>query len=574
MNRLFLLLLCLLSQAQGIFAQDFNPEKIVERCMEGVVYIQINGTRYNYNSYSYGREALSLGSGFVIDAKNGYILTNHHVIEGANNNPDNITVEFKGGSSYDCIQIVATDERRDIALIRIKPGKYKELPIAGEEATQASSVAALGNPEGSKFNINTGRISKTDPAQGAVGKLSDIELIKYCFQLDAPINSGNSGGPIVNRNGLVVGMAVAKLREAENMNFAIKARELRNFLMRKGINYKTAPLITDEELKKVAVRELTEEEKAKEKELNMQRMEKQKELEEQEKQAQAARIRLEQQKDSARIAQEKAINEFSAEQQRLLLNQRYEQQRKQEAEEARYSQELQRIRAEQEKALAIKRHDLEMQQLEEQKQRRILQLQQDQLALRQAEDRQRKDRKNYFAQLPQRFSTRIGLGANYRAGSLNNLRQGPHGSQRILPSAELFFGYRLDLEGGSYYSRGTSFGLSQRLLFLSTNNAQGFSQEQNWPLSFQNPIHVGYETEVTVLLREWLRIGSGLGIQELHSEQGLFKKRYSSSTLGFIARFGQIELDFNFHFNAFLDLSQPQLRGSLHLVYHGKWGKW
>ena len=145
----------------------------------------------------------SLGSGFVVD-KDGYILTNRHVIEGA----DEVSVTFPGGKRYDA-KIVGQDARTDVALIKIEPtDPLTVLPLGDSEKLEVGEwVMAVGNPfglPGGGNSVTVGVVSymgRELPLEG-IDKLTRVQMI----QTDAAINPGNSGGPLVNTRGEVVGI--------------------------------------------------------------------------------------------------------------------------------------------------------------------------------------------------------------------------------------------------------------------------------------------------------------------------------------------------------------------------------
>jgi S1-C subfamily serine protease len=139
------------------------------------------------------------GSGFVIDAK-GYILTNNHVVEGAQ------TIEVVlGDQSRFPAKVIGTDPRNDVALIKIEP-KNKTLvvlPLGDSSVIQVGQkVLAIGNPFGFQSTLTTGVIS----AVGRTVQTSQTTFIDEAIQTDAAINRGNSGGPLINSHGQVIGI--------------------------------------------------------------------------------------------------------------------------------------------------------------------------------------------------------------------------------------------------------------------------------------------------------------------------------------------------------------------------------
>jgi serine protease Do len=146
------------------------------------------------------RKVSSLGSGFVIDANEGLIVTNHHVIEGA----DEIIVNFNDGSKLKVDKVVGKDSKTDLALLKVAPKK----PLVAARFGMANNlkvgdwVMAIGNPFGLGGSVTVGIIS---------AKQRDINSGPYddYLQTDAAINKGNSGGPLFNMDGEVIGVNTA-----------------------------------------------------------------------------------------------------------------------------------------------------------------------------------------------------------------------------------------------------------------------------------------------------------------------------------------------------------------------------
>jgi serine protease Do len=140
----------------------------------------------------------SLGTGFVID-KDGYILTNNHVVEMA----DEIKVKFSDGKEYEA-KIIGRDPKTDLALIRIESDEsLKTLPLGDSEKLEVGDwVVAIGNPFGLGNTVTAGIVS---------AKYRQIGTGSYdnFIQTDASINPGNSGGPLLDTNGMVVGINTA-----------------------------------------------------------------------------------------------------------------------------------------------------------------------------------------------------------------------------------------------------------------------------------------------------------------------------------------------------------------------------
>jgi serine protease Do/serine protease DegQ len=142
------------------------------------------------------REVASAGSGVIVDAANGYILTNHHVVDGA----DKIQISLFNDDSLDA-EIIGSDAATDIAVIKVDPENLVELPIGDSDQVEVGDfVIAIGNPFGLGHTVTSGIVS----ALGRTG----ISRNGYedFIQTDASINPGNSGGALVNMRGELVGI--------------------------------------------------------------------------------------------------------------------------------------------------------------------------------------------------------------------------------------------------------------------------------------------------------------------------------------------------------------------------------
>jgi len=139
------------------------------------------------------------GSGFVIDGK-GYILTNFHVVQGAQ------TIEVVlGDQSHYTAKFIGADQRNDVALLKVEPkGKLLMALSLGDSAALqvGQKVLAIGNPFGFQSTLTTGVVS----ALGRTVQTSQTTFIDQAIQTDAAINRGNSGGPLINSHGEVIGI--------------------------------------------------------------------------------------------------------------------------------------------------------------------------------------------------------------------------------------------------------------------------------------------------------------------------------------------------------------------------------
>ncbi|PPT59915.1 Do family serine endopeptidase [Xanthomonas arboricola] len=149
----------------------------------------------------------SLGSGVIIDAQKGYVLTNHHVIE----NADDVQVTLGDGRTVKA-DFIGSDADTDIALIRIKADNLTDIKLADSNALRVGDfVVAIGNPFGFTQTVTSGIVS-------AVGR-SGIRGLGYqnFIQTDASINPGNSGGALVNLQGQLVGINTASFNPQGSM---------------------------------------------------------------------------------------------------------------------------------------------------------------------------------------------------------------------------------------------------------------------------------------------------------------------------------------------------------------------
>ena len=186
--------------------------KVSEKLNDSVVNIRTKKTVYvNYynplEQFLYGRseprtekkESGSLGSGFIISA-DGYVMTNNHVVNGA----DEIFVKFSDGRELQA-KLVGNDPEVDLAVLKIQSNdKFKAVEFANSDSLKVGQWAiAFGNPLGLNDTMTVGVVS-------AKGRSSlGIEKIENFIQTDAAINQGNSGGPLVDINGDVVGINTA-----------------------------------------------------------------------------------------------------------------------------------------------------------------------------------------------------------------------------------------------------------------------------------------------------------------------------------------------------------------------------
>jgi putative serine protease PepD len=176
------------------------------------------------------------GSGIVL-SDDGVILTNHHVVSGVDGGE--ITVRFNGERSTASARVLGTDARRDLALIRaegvsgLRPAKLGD----SSRVRVGSPVLAIGSPEGLEGTVTAGIVSAVNRDLRVGGDDGDPPVTYRAIQTDASLNPGNSGGPLVNMAGEVIGVnsAIYAGRTAEErtgLGFAIPINEAKKVIDR------------------------------------------------------------------------------------------------------------------------------------------------------------------------------------------------------------------------------------------------------------------------------------------------------------------------------------------------------
>lgn len=174
--------------------QDFSD--VIDQVIPGVVSVQTD---------------VGLGSGFIVD-RNGYIVTNYHVIKGAT-----AAGVLTSDGDVHAVRVVGFDADADIAVLKMN-GTFTRLRFGDSDAVRVGEkVIAVGNPGGLDFTVTQGIVSAVNRAD-AKGN--------HYIQIDVPINPGNSGGPLVNAAGEVIGVNSLKISGFEGVGFAIVSDEV------------------------------------------------------------------------------------------------------------------------------------------------------------------------------------------------------------------------------------------------------------------------------------------------------------------------------------------------------------
>lgn len=189
-----IVLICILLIPRPVFAMNFDPEKL-------------------YNSVAVIYTDKGLGSGFAIEKNT--IITNAHVVNGFST----VTVKLYDGKS--CVgKVTKIDKNIDLALIQVDESLPPLKLVPEESVSIGKEVYAIGAPEDIPYTMTKGIVSAKNR------KIKNHEYI----QIDASINSGNSGGPLVNDNGEVIGINTMKLLDSEGIGFAIGTSNINNFI--------------------------------------------------------------------------------------------------------------------------------------------------------------------------------------------------------------------------------------------------------------------------------------------------------------------------------------------------------
>lgn len=201
--------------------------EIAEKVSASVVSIITSTKTKNFFGQDY--ESAAAGTGIIVTS-DGYVLTNKHVINGATS----ITVVLDDGTTYEDVELVATDPLNDVAFLKIKDVSNLTAATLGDSKTLnvGQQVMAIGNALGQYQNtVTVGVVSGLGRSVTASdGSGYNTETLSDMIQTDAAINSGNSGGPLVNAAGEVVGINTATSTTAENMGFAIPISSVKGML--------------------------------------------------------------------------------------------------------------------------------------------------------------------------------------------------------------------------------------------------------------------------------------------------------------------------------------------------------
>jgi putative serine protease PepD len=186
------------SVSQPVAAGGLSVGDIYDRAIPAVVEIQAASRTPDFGPFSPGGEETATGSGFVID-RDGHVVTNQHVVDGA----DSVSVRFHDGNEVEA-RVVGTDPSTDVALLQLEADvDVDPLPLGSSAALDiGDAVVAIGSPFGLEGTVTTGIVSALDRQLRA----PDGFTIDGAIQTDAALNQGNSGGPLLDARGRVIGV--------------------------------------------------------------------------------------------------------------------------------------------------------------------------------------------------------------------------------------------------------------------------------------------------------------------------------------------------------------------------------
>lgn len=211
------LVMVLSGMASAQYPRETPIVKAVRKTQPGIVSIRVE-------KKSGLSKKESVGTGVIVDER-GYVVTNRHVVAGA----DQLIVRLHDGTELPSVSMVE-DSKYDLAILRIQATrKLHSLPLGpGSDLMVGETVIAVGHPFGYTNTVSTGIVS----ALGRDISLPTGETLNNLIQTNASINPGNSGGPLLNINGEVIGINVALREGAQGIAFALNADTVQQILSR------------------------------------------------------------------------------------------------------------------------------------------------------------------------------------------------------------------------------------------------------------------------------------------------------------------------------------------------------
>jgi S1-C subfamily serine protease len=224
---------------------SFDPAAVFDRFSNGVVtVVSLFGGSSDLQSLLGDGEAAGQGSGFVLD-DSGYVATNAHVVTQGRasriRKAREVYVQFADGNQV-AARVVGVDPNSDVALLKVKPRSLKLVPLrlgSSSGVQVGEPVAAIGSPFGEEQSLSVGVVSATDRT---IQALTDFQ-IGDAVQTDAAINRGNSGGPLLDANGQVIGIN-SQIKTSsggnEGIGFAVPVDTVKRSIQQLRANGKTS----------------------------------------------------------------------------------------------------------------------------------------------------------------------------------------------------------------------------------------------------------------------------------------------------------------------------------------------
>lgn len=196
------------TSAVALTTSGLTPEEIYDAYARGVVEVVATFASPGMDPFGQSGQQQALGTGFVV-SEDGHILTNAHVVSENGQTADTVSVTFKTADDATkkvTATVVGADDTSDVALLKVDPkevGELVVLPLGDSDKVEVGEpVVAIGNPLGYDFSLTTGVVSALDREL----RSPNGSIIANGIQTDAAINSGNSGGPLIDATGHVIGI--------------------------------------------------------------------------------------------------------------------------------------------------------------------------------------------------------------------------------------------------------------------------------------------------------------------------------------------------------------------------------
>jgi serine protease Do len=205
---------------------------VIGRARQSVVTITAEFAGRSFGPWGRTPSTSGVGSGVIVTS-NGYILTNRHVVDGARR----LSVELADSSTH-AAELVAVSDDHDLALIKIDRTRLSPAPVGDSDEVEVGEVAiAIGSPLGQYTDTVTKGIISALGRDIDVADSSTRQLVRLndLIQTDAAINQGNSGGPLLNAAGEIIGINTAMATSAENLGFATPIDAAADLLQRAGV---------------------------------------------------------------------------------------------------------------------------------------------------------------------------------------------------------------------------------------------------------------------------------------------------------------------------------------------------